>query len=155
MLGAILMARPFRPVQVDLEQDGRAEEHESELVTLLTAILPLLVPPMLVLVDVWTGRGVQPGQLAVGMTILAVLAFARTARLLRSEREARRSLAAARDAALAGLPREVGVPGHDEPRDPHADERRHRDDRPAARHRPRPPSSSSTPRACAAPARHC
>jgi signal transduction histidine kinase/CheY-like chemotaxis protein len=102
MLGAILMARPFRPAEVDLAQDAESEEHESELVTLLIAILPLLVPPMLVLVDVWTGRGVQPGQLAVGMTILAVLAFVRTARLLRSEREARRSLAAARDEALAG-----------------------------------------------------
>ena len=32
---------------------------------------------------------------------------------------------------------EVGVPGHDEPRDPHPDERRDRDDRPAARHRAR------------------
>ena len=102
MLGAILMARPFRPVQIDLDQDSRGEEHESELVTLLIAILPLLVPPALVLVDVWTGRGVQPGQLVFGMTILAALAFLRTGRLLRSEREARRGLAAARDEALAG-----------------------------------------------------
>ena len=60
------------------------------------------MPPALVLVDVWTGRGVQPGQLAFGMTILAALAFVRTGRLLRSEREARRGLAAARDEALAG-----------------------------------------------------
>ena len=38
-----------------------------------------------------------------------------------------------------GLPREVGVPRHDEPRDPHAHERRHRPDRPAAEHRARRP----------------
>ena len=34
-----------------------------------------------------------------------------------------------------GLAAEVRVPGQHEPRDPHADERRHRHDRPAARHR--------------------
>ncbi len=32
-------------------------------------------------------------------------------------------------------PRQVGIPGRHEPRDPHADERRHRHDRAAARHR--------------------
>jgi signal transduction histidine kinase/DNA-binding response OmpR family regulator len=102
MLGAILMARPFRPPVVDLNGDAGAAEHESELVTLSIAILPLLVPPALVLVDVWTGRGVQAGQLIVGMAILAVFALLRTARMVRSERQARLGLAAARDEALAG-----------------------------------------------------
>ena len=37
-----------------------------------------------------------------------------------------------------GEPRQEHVPRHHEPRDPHADERHHRHDRPAARHRPRP-----------------
>ena len=36
-----------------------------------------------------------------------------------------------------GVPPEVGVPGHDEPRDPHADERGDRPHRAAAHHRPR------------------
>ena len=44
----------------------------------------------------------QPVQLAIGMGILLLLAFVRTARLLRSEREARRELAETRDAALEG-----------------------------------------------------
>ncbi len=44
-------------------------------------------------------------------------------------------LALARDAALESGAAEVGVPGEHEPRDPHADERRHRHDRAAARHR--------------------
>ena len=35
-----------------------------------------------------------------------------------------------------GLPTEVGVRGQHEPRDPHSDERGHRDDPPAPRHRP-------------------
>ena len=39
---------------------------------------------------------------------------------------------------------EERVPGHDEPRDPDADERRHRDDRPPARDASSTPSSAST-----------
>ena len=54
--------------------------------------------------------------------------------------ERRRALARGR----RGLALEVGVPGQHEPRDPHADERRDRHDRAAARHRPRRPSSAST-----------
>ena len=46
-----------------------------------------------------------------------------------------------------GLPRQVRVPRDDEPRDPHADERRHRADRAAARHRARRRSSASSPTA--------
>ena len=54
------------------------------------------------------------------------------------------------------LAAEVGVPGHHEPRDPDADERRDRTDRPAAA----TPSSTTpaarcTPKACRAPARRC
>ena len=58
----------------------------------------------------------------------------------------RAELAAARDAALAAVAGQVRVPGHDEPRDPHAHERRHRHDRAAAGHRRSTPSSASTPR---------
>jgi two-component system, sensor histidine kinase and response regulator len=61
-----------------------------------------VVPPALVLIDVGIGLGTQPVQLAIGMGILLLLAFVRTARLLRSEREARRELAETRDAALEG-----------------------------------------------------
>ena len=51
-------------------------------------------------------------------------------------RQAAEDLAAARDGALARLEGQVGVPLDDEPRDPHADERRDRADRAAARHPP-------------------
>ena len=49
---------------------------------------------------------------------------------------ATRALAAARDEALEATADEVAVPGHHEPRAAHADERRDRDGRAAARHRP-------------------
>ena len=62
-----------------------------------------------------------------------------------------------RDRARAGQGRRRGgqpgqerVPRQHEPRDPHADERRHRHDRPAARHAARPPSSANSPRRRAA-----
>ena len=56
-----------------------------------------------------------------------------------SARSSRRRLAA--EAANRAKSR---VPGHHEPRDPHADERRDRHDRAAARHRADAPSSATT-----------
>ena len=49
-------------------------------------------------------------------------------------KQAEAELQQAKDAAEAASQHQVGVPGEHEPRDPHADERRHRHDRPAARH---------------------
>ena len=66
----------------------------------------------------------------LGDLTLVALAFVRTARLLRSESEARAELSAARDAALEGSRAKSEFAGHDEPRDPHPDERRDRADRP-------------------------
>ena len=98
LVGAVLMARGFRTHRTR----DNIDHHESEttFTKLGIAILPLVVPPALVLIDVRIGLGVQPIQLAIGTTILLVLAFIRTARLLRSEREARRELAETRDTAL-------------------------------------------------------
>ena len=55
-------------------------------------------------------------------------------------------LAEARDAALEAARLKTRVPGQHEPRDPHADERRHRHDRAAARDPARRPSSASSSR---------
>ena len=101
LIGAALMARAFAASST---RPPLADEHESEttLTKLGIAIVPLVVPPVLVLIDVARGMGPQPVQLAIGMGILLVLAFIRTARLLRSEQEARRELAETRDAALEG-----------------------------------------------------
>ena len=101
LIGAALMARAFA---ANSTRPPLADEHDSEttLTKLGIAIVPLVVPPVLVLIDVARGMGPQPVQLAIGMGILLVLAFIRTARLLRSEQEARRELAETRDAALEG-----------------------------------------------------
>ena len=54
-----------------------------------------------------------------------------------------------------GLGGQVGVPRDDEPRDPHADERRHRPDRAAAAHRARRPPAPARRRHRRAPAARC
>ena len=67
---------------------------------LLVAIGPLFVPPALVLVTYLGGEPDHPVQFFIGTVAVALLAFVRTARLIRSEGLARRQLEAARDAAL-------------------------------------------------------
>lgn len=67
---------------------------------LVVAIAPLLVPPALELVSDLRGEPDRPFQLIVGTLALTLLAFLRTARLMRSEQRAHRELEAARDAAL-------------------------------------------------------
>jgi two-component system, sensor histidine kinase and response regulator len=69
---------------------------------LLIAIVPLLVPPTLWAVGPVLGLTMVPLTGLLGTVALIGLAFVRTARLIRSETEARAELAAARDAALAG-----------------------------------------------------
>jgi two-component system sensor histidine kinase/response regulator len=101
LVGAVLMARGF-PANPARKQGADHHESETTFTKLGIAIVPLVVPPVLVLIDVRIGLGTQPVQLAIGMGILLLLSFVRTARLLRSEREARRELAETRDAALEG-----------------------------------------------------
>ncbi|WP_244928044.1 ATP-binding protein [Nocardioides sp. W7] len=68
---------------------------------MIVAVGPLMVPPALELVSDLRGKPDQPLQLFTGTAVLIALAFMRTARLIRSEADARRELEGARDAALA------------------------------------------------------
>jgi two-component system sensor histidine kinase/response regulator len=106
MVGSIFMATAaWRPAPPILETaKGARDEHEtsSSLWKLGIAIVPLLVPPGLLLLNYLWGRHIHPLQAVTGMTILAGLAFVRTALLLRSEDRTRAELAEARDLALEG-----------------------------------------------------
>jgi signal transduction histidine kinase/CheY-like chemotaxis protein len=102
MAGALLMAVSiFRP-QVPPEPETPAEEAaRPALGKLGIAIVPLLVPPLLLLVNEVLGREVHPLEAVVGMGVLVLIAFFRTARLLLSESRMRAELSVARDEALA------------------------------------------------------
>jgi two-component system sensor histidine kinase/response regulator len=105
MVGAMLMAlgawRPRLLADAPAAIDGDEAHSDGHLLGRLgIAILPLLVPPALELLDVIRGRTSQPAQTLVGLGLLLVLAFVRTARLLRSEAHARADARVARDAAL-------------------------------------------------------
>jgi two-component system sensor histidine kinase/response regulator len=103
MVGGVLMATYTWRGQAPPEPDTQAElDARPPLGKLGIAILPLLVPPALLLATDLSGSPVRPVEAVVGMVLLAAIAFARTARLLRSEARARTELAAARDAALEG-----------------------------------------------------
>jgi signal transduction histidine kinase len=67
---------------------------------LVVAIGPLFVPPALVLVAYLRGEPAHPVQFFIGTVAVALLAFVRTARLIRSERRARVELEVARDGAV-------------------------------------------------------
>ncbi len=74
----------------------------------------------------------------------------------RRARRAEHRAAGARAAGGArGFAPEVRVRGQHEPRDPDADERRHRHDAPAARHAAHARTSASTPRSSTSPAGRC
>lgn len=87
---------------------------------LALAILPLLVPPGLVVVEEALGRDSESWSLVVGTVVLIALAFVRTERLLASERRTLSELAVTRDAALqasraktaflAGISHEIRTP---------------------------------------------
>jgi PAS domain S-box-containing protein len=92
MVGGVFMAtaawRPALPV-VETTKGARDElETSSPLWRLGIAIVPLLVPPGLLLLNHLLGRHIHPLQAVIGMTILAAIAYVRTARLLRSESRA-------------------------------------------------------------------
>ena len=103
MIGGVLMASSTWRTQAPPEPETQAElDARAPLGKLGIAILPLLVPPALLLATELSGSPVRPVEAVVGMVLLTAIAFARTARLLRSESRARAELAAARDAALEG-----------------------------------------------------
>jgi signal transduction histidine kinase/DNA-binding response OmpR family regulator len=94
MWGAVLMAAfAWRPRPESPEPRARPA---IGLGKLSIAIGPLLVPPGLLLLDHLRGREVGVVENLVGMSVLLVLAFARTARLLRSEGAARAAARASR-----------------------------------------------------------
>jgi two-component system sensor histidine kinase/response regulator len=103
MVGAALMAlSTLRRHEVEEPEPEAEWSGRAPLGRLGIAIVPLLVPPVLLLVDQWSGAEPQPVAAVVGMLLLVVIAFVRTARLLVSESRSRSELAAARDAALEG-----------------------------------------------------
>ena len=70
------------------DDDGEdADDHEPW--KLVIAIVPLVVPALLLLYGEAVGDTVNPYAAVAGMSVLLVLAFARTSRLLASERRAR------------------------------------------------------------------
>ncbi|GAA4380437.1 hybrid sensor histidine kinase/response regulator [Nocardioides caricicola] len=102
--GAIAMAvSTFRPHVLPPARPSLEWKAWLSLPKLVFAVLPLLILPGQLLVNEITGTAtVVPMQTIVVMTVLALLAFGRTARLLYVERQTRLELAAARDEALEG-----------------------------------------------------
>ena len=98
MVGVVLMATATWRIP----DAGTLPEERERTVTwqLLIAVLPLMVPPLIDVINEAVKREDSGRELIVGTAVLLVLAFVRTARLLRSEQEAQRDLAIARDAAL-------------------------------------------------------
>jgi two-component system sensor histidine kinase/response regulator len=102
MLGALLMStsafRRHEPEAVDPTWSEKASDHP--LWKLGMATVPLLIPLMIHAAD--DLRGAEGHALAtlVSVTLLLGLSFARSARLLQSERHARTEARASRDAAL-------------------------------------------------------
>ncbi|GEP32329.1 hypothetical protein NSZ01_00970 [Nocardioides szechwanensis] len=90
MLGGTLMGLSAwrRPPRAKIEVKDAAET-EHELWKLGIAIVPLMVPPLLELYSDLRGNDISPYMSVIGMAILLLLAFARTSRLLGSERRAR------------------------------------------------------------------
>jgi signal transduction histidine kinase len=100
MVAPVLLARTAWRVPANDVVVPARDLQTSWVPQLIVAIVPLFVPPALAVVAAVRGEPGQPVVLAVGATSLAMLAFVRTARLMRSEQEARRELVVARDAAL-------------------------------------------------------
>jgi two-component system, sensor histidine kinase and response regulator len=104
LVGSVLLATATFRLHVAPEPETSSDlTTQTPLRTLGLAVLPLLVPPALLLYNELAGTGPIPAlEAVVGMTLLALLTFARTARLLHLETVARAELSAARDAALEG-----------------------------------------------------
>ena len=97
MIGAALMASSAWRRPSELAPRSRGDEAPSRVLEQVAiAILPLLVPPLLLLVGALRGDGSSPWAPLVGMTILVLLALVRTMRLLKSEARARAEAHASR-----------------------------------------------------------
>ncbi len=100
MVGGILIAtstwRRPRPTPAEAEP----EQVRTPLGQLGLALLPLLVPPVLLVVIYARGEEIRPSEGVVGMLILIAVTFVRMARLLTIQTRSRQELALARDAAL-------------------------------------------------------
>jgi two-component system, sensor histidine kinase and response regulator len=104
LVGSALLAtatfreRPDVSAEERVDTDGRLP-----LRRLVLAVLPLVVPPAILVLDHILGVGPIPWvEAVVTLCLLALVTFARTFRLLQQESAARVELAAARDAALEG-----------------------------------------------------
>ncbi|MDR7254858.1 signal transduction histidine kinase [Nocardioides sp. BE266] len=100
MVAPVLIARSVWRLRAIPAESPAPAGHGHPVFQLVIAIGPLLVPPALELLADLRGQPHRPLALMVGATVLTVLAFARMARLVRSEERAVHELEAARDAAL-------------------------------------------------------
>ncbi|WP_205471307.1 ATP-binding protein [Nocardioides sp. SYSU D00038] len=114
MTGAVLVATStFRPADWAPPVALGGAERDSDTARLVVAVVPLLVPPGLVVVEESLGLDPESWALVVGIMVLIALAFVRTERLLRSERRARAAALAAsqaKSAFLATMSHEVRTP---------------------------------------------
>ncbi len=100
LLAATFFARAaWRGVRV-ADRPACTTTEDGWVAPLMIAVGPLLVPPMLEVIADLDGRPLKPLQLFIGTAALLVLAFIRTARLIRTEGRALLEIERARDAAL-------------------------------------------------------
>ena len=98
---ALLATATFRRPATTRGPEPAELPQRMPLVKLVLAVLPIVVPPAILLIDQYLGHERIPvADAVIGMGILAMITFVRTARLLHLESAARIELAAARDSAL-------------------------------------------------------
>jgi two-component system, sensor histidine kinase and response regulator len=101
LVGSALMARAlFVPVDRTVLAEDDELSRGSVLRRSALAVVPLLVPTVMPLLDPEPGESWDTVAQMVGLGVLLALTFLRTVRLLERERRTQRELAAARDAAL-------------------------------------------------------
>ncbi|RYB93639.1 hypothetical protein EUA93_04270 [Nocardioides oleivorans] len=100
MVAPALLARSTWLMGEVVTESPVPSTHGRPIPQLAIAFGPLLLPPLLELVAHVQGTDHTPYALVAGASVLIVLAFARSARLVRAEQRALRDLARARDEAL-------------------------------------------------------
>ena len=101
MIGSFLFARSVWPASRARPVRATAQSGTA-VFQVVFAIVPLLVPPLLMLLSGTRDEVDDLVVMVAGGAVLMLLALVRTARLVRSEELAQRQLELARDAALAG-----------------------------------------------------